>query len=153
MLEESAIVVKIEQGIAWVVGTQNNACSGCAQKAGCGSNALDSVLSVLKKKPLPVDSEIFLQVGDTVIVAIDEVDLLRVDLLRAAFFLYLLPVCALLTGAGIADSLINHATPYADLWIASSAFASLALAFLAIKKIQQYALLNYYTRPVVVKKC
>ncbi len=145
MLEESAIVVKIDNGQVWVVGTQNNACAGCAQKSGCSSNAL---ASLLKRKPVPVDSEIFLQVGDTVIVAIEEG-----ELLRAAFLLYLLPLCALFTGAGIADSLINHATPYADLWIASSAFASLALAFLAIQKIQQHALLNYYARPVVIKKC
>ena len=145
MLEESAIVVKIDNGQVWVVGTQNNACAGCAQKAGCSSNALDSIL---KKKPILVDSELALKTGDTVVVSIEEG-----ELLRAAFLMYLLPVCALFTGAGIADSLINHATPYADLWIATSALISLALAFLAIQKIQQYALLNYYARPVVIKKC
>jgi sigma-E factor negative regulatory protein RseC len=145
MLEESAIVVKIDNGQVWVVGTQNNACAGCAQKAGCSSNAL---ASVLKRKPIPVDNELILQIGDTVVVAIEEG-----ELLRAAFLLYLLPLCALLTGAGIVDSLINHATPYADLWIAASALISLVLAFLAIQKIQQHALLNYYARPIVVKKC
>jgi sigma-E factor negative regulatory protein RseC len=145
MLEESALVVKIDNGQVWVVGTQNSGCAGCAQKTGCSSAAL---ASVLKKKPIPVDNDLVLQTGDTVIVAVEES-----QLLRAAFSLYILPLIALFTGAGIADSLIDHATPYADLWIAGSALISLALAFLAIQKIQQHALLNYYARPVVVKKC
>ncbi|MFI3218294.1 MAG: SoxR reducing system RseC family protein [Methylococcales bacterium] len=145
MLEESAIVVKIDNGQVWVVGTQNNACAGCAQKAGCSSNALDSVL---KKKPILVDSELALKMGDTVVVVIEEG-----ELLRAAFFMYLLPVCALFIGAGITDSVVSAATPYADLWIAGGALTGLALAFLVMQKIQKYALLNYYARPVVIKKC
>jgi sigma-E factor negative regulatory protein RseC len=145
MLEESAIVVKIAQGQTWVVGTQNNACAGCAQKTSCSSTAL---ASVLKKKPIPVDNELSLQIGDTVIVAIDES-----ELLRAAFSLYLLPLIALFIGAGIADSLVSDTTPYADLWIAGSALASLALALFIMRKIQNLSLLNYYARPVVVKKC
>lgn len=145
MLEESAIVVKIDNGQVWVVGTQNNACAGCAQKAGCSSAAL---ATILKKKPIPVDNELVLHTGDTVVVAIEEG-----DLLRAAFSLYLLPLIALFAGAGITDSVIDHAMPYADLWIAASTLVSLALAFFGIQKIQQHALLNYYARPVVVKKC
>jgi len=145
MLEESAIVVKIEQGQTWVVGTQNSGCAGCAQKTSCSATAL---ASVLKKKPIPVDSELNLQIGDTVIVAIEES-----DLLRAAFSLYFTPLIALFMGAGIADSLIDHATAYADLWIAVSALTGLAFALLAMRKIQTLSLLSYYARPVVVKKC
>ena len=145
MLEESAIVVKIDQGQTWVVGTQNNGCAGCAQKTSCSTTAL---ASVLKKKPVPVDSEPGLQIGDTVIVAIDES-----HLLRAAFSLYILPLIALFIGAGVADSLVSHSTPYSDLWIAGSALSSLALALLALRKIQTLSLLNYYARPVVIKKC
>ena len=145
MLEEFAIVVKIEQETVWVVGTQNNACSGCAQQAGCSTTALTSVL---KKKPIPVDNDLALQVGDNVVVAIDES-----DLLRAAFSLYIAPLLALFIGAGIADSLVNHTSPYSDLWIAGSALSALGLAFLIMEKIQKYAVLNYYARPMVVKKC
>jgi len=145
MLEESAIVVKIEHGQVWVVGTQNNACASCAQKTACSSTAL---ASVLKKKPVPVDADIVLQIGDTVIVALDES-----VLLRAAFLMYLLPVCALFIGASVANSLVSDNTAYGDLWIAGSALISLALALLLLQRIQKLSLLNYYPRPVVVKKC
>jgi len=145
MLEESAIVVKIDNGQTWVVGTQSNACAACSQQAGCSSNAL---ANVLKKKPIPVDSELALTIGDTVTVAIDER-----DLLRAAFLMYLLPLCALFIGAGIADSLVSDSTPYGDVWVAGGALTGFALALFIMRTIQKYAFLNYYARPVVVKKC
>jgi sigma-E factor negative regulatory protein RseC len=144
MLEESAQVVKIENGVAWVVGTAS-ACHSCAQKSGCTSNAL---ASVLKKKPVPVDSEIRLAVGDTVTVAIEEG-----VLLRAAFSMYLLPLLALFLGVGITDSLLSADTPYADLWLAASALGSLALALALIAAVQRRLLFSYYARPSVVKKC
>jgi sigma-E factor negative regulatory protein RseC len=144
VLEESALVVKIEHGVVWVVGTENSACAGCAQKTACSSTAL---ASILKKKPIPVDCAIALKIGDTVTVAIEEG-----VLLHAAFSLYFLPLIALFIGAGIADRLVSN-TPYADLWIAGSALASLALSLLLMQKIQRFSLLNYYARPVVIKKC
>lgn len=145
MLEENALVVKIEHGQPWVVGMQNNACAGCAQKTACSSTAL---ASVLKKKPVPVDSELVLQVGDTVTVAIDES-----VLLRTAFSFYILPLIALFMGAGLMDWLVVENTPHADLWIAGAAITSLALAFSILQKVQTLVLFNYYARPVVVKKC
>lgn len=145
MLEESAVVVKIENGQVWVVGAQNSACAGCAQKTSCSSTVLSSVL---KKKPIPVDNELTLKAGDTVVIAIDEG-----VLLRATFSLYFTPLIALFIGAGITDSLISDNTPYADLWIAGSALISLAFAFGIIKKLQSLSLFNYYARPVVIKKC
>jgi len=146
MLEESATVINITQGQIWVVGASNSGCcAGCMQKDACSTTALTQVL---KKKPVAVDSELALQVGDTVIVAIDES-----DLLRAAFAMYVMPLIALFIGASITDSLISDNTAYADLWIAGSALVGLGLALLVMQKIQKYAVLNYYARPVVVKKC
>ncbi|MEI7996231.1 MAG: SoxR reducing system RseC family protein, partial [Methylococcaceae bacterium] len=116
MIEELAVVVKIENRQVWVESGQNSACGGCQQKASCTTNALGSVL---KKKSVPVDSDIQLKTGDEVMVAIDESLLLRASLL-----LYVLPLLALFTGAGIADWLLADKAPYADLWIAGSAFLS-----------------------------
>ncbi|CAG1770740.1 hypothetical protein BAC3_01308 [uncultured bacterium] len=142
MLEESALVVKVTQGQVWVVGISNNGCAGCMQKNACSTTALSQVL---KKRPIAVDSELALQVGDTVIVAVDES-----VLLRAAFAMYLLPLVALFIGASITDSMIGD-TAYADLWIAGSALISLTFALLVMRKIQTLSLLNYYPRPVVIK--
>ena len=144
MIEELAVVVKIENHQVWVEAGQNSACGGCQQKASCTTNALGNVL---KKKTVPVDSCIQLKPGDQVMVAIDESLLLRASLL-----LYLVPLIALFTGAGIADWLSANNALSADLWIAGSALLSFLFSLWLINKVQILLLLNYYARPVVVRK-
>ena len=143
MIEELAVVVKIENHQVWVENSQNSACGGCRQKASCTTNALGNVL---RKKSVPVDCDISLKTGDEVMVAIDENLLLRASLL-----LYLLPLIALFTGAGIADWLLEDNAPYADLWIAGSALLSFLVSLWIINKAQSLLILSY-ARPVVVRK-
>jgi len=144
MIEELAIVVKIENHQVWVEAAQNSACGGCQQKASCTTKAFGSIL---KKKSVPVDSGIQLKTGDEVMVAIDESLLLRASLL-----LYLVPLIALFTGAGIADWLLADNILYADLWIAGSALLGFIFSLWLINKAQSLLILNYYARPVVVRK-
>ncbi|NOS73045.1 MAG: SoxR reducing system RseC family protein [Methyloglobulus sp.] len=144
MIEELAVVVKIENYQVWVVGGQNSACGGCLQKASCTTNALGSVL---KKKSVRVDTDIELKTGDQVMVAIDEA-----VLLQASLVLYLLPLIALFTSAGVADWLLADNIKYADLWIAASAFSGFLLCLWLINKAQNLMILGYYARPIVVKK-
>jgi len=144
MIEELAVVVKIENHQVWVESGQNSACGGCLQKASCTTNAIGSVL---KKKAVPVDSDIQLKTGDQVMVAIDENLLLRASLL-----LYLAPLIALFTGAGMADWLLPVDAHYADLWTAGSAALSFIVSLWLINKAQSLLILNYYARPVVVRK-
>jgi sigma-E factor negative regulatory protein RseC len=144
MIEESAVVVKIENHQVWIESGQNSACGGCQQKSSCTSNALSSVL---KKKPVPVDSDIQLKTGDEVMVAIDENLLLRASLL-----LYLVPLIALFTGAGIADWLLADNARYRDLWLAGSALLGFLFILWLTNKAQSLLILNYYARPVVVRK-
>ena len=144
MIEELAVVVKIENYQVWVEGGQSSACGGCLQKASCTTNVLGSVL---KKKAVRVDSDIELKTGDQVMVAIDEAVLLQASLL-----LYLLPLIALFTGAGVADWLLADNIRYADLWIAASALSGFLLCLWLINKAQNLMILGYYARPIVVKK-
>ncbi len=144
MIEELAVVVKIENHQVWVESGADSACGGCRHLASCTTNALGSVL---KKKSVPVDSDIQLKTGDRVMVAVDESLLLRASLL-----LYLLPLIALFTGAGMADWLVADNAMYADLWIAGSAVLSFFLSLWLINKAQSLLILNYYARPVVLRK-
>jgi sigma-E factor negative regulatory protein RseC len=144
MIEESAVVVKLENDQVWVESGPNSACGGCQQKASCTTNAIGSVL---KKKSVPVDCDIQLKTGDQVMVAIDESLLLRASLL-----LYLVPLIALFTGAGMADWIVVDGTRYAELWIAGSAVLSFLVSLWIINRTQSLLILNYYARPVVVRK-
>jgi sigma-E factor negative regulatory protein RseC len=143
MIEELAVVVKIENHQVWVESGQNSACGGCLQKASCTTNAIGSAL---KKKSVPVDCNIQLKTGDQVMVAIDENLLLQASLL-----LYLVPLIALFAGAGIADGLLTDNAKFADLWIAGSAILSFLISLWIINKTQSLLILSY-ARPVVVRK-
>ncbi|TRW91498.1 SoxR reducing system RseC family protein [Candidatus Methylobacter oryzae] len=143
MIEELAVVVKIENHQVWVESGQSSACGACMQKASCSTDAIGSVL---KKKPVPVDSDIQLKSGDQVMVAIDE-NLL----LRASVLLYLAPLIASFGGAGLAGWWFAG-TANAELWIAGSAVLSLLVSLWLINKVQNLLILNYYARPVVVRK-
>ncbi|MEQ1620981.1 MAG: SoxR reducing system RseC family protein [Methylococcales bacterium] len=143
MIEELAVVVKIENHQVWVEAGPNSACGGCQQKTSCTTNAIGSVL---KKKSVPVDSDIQLKTGDQVMVAIDE-NLL----LRASMLLYLLPLMGLFLGAGIAEWWLDD-NPNQELWVAGSALLSFLFILWLINKTQSLLILNYYARPVVVKK-
>jgi sigma-E factor negative regulatory protein RseC len=142
MIEELAVVVRIENHQVWVESGQNSACGGCLQKASCATNAVGSAL---KKKSVPVDSDMQLKTGDQVMVAIDESLLLRASLL-----LYLVPLIALFSGAGMADWLLAD-NANADLWMAGSAVLSFAVSLWLINKVQSLLILSS-RRPAVVRK-
>lgn len=142
MIEELAVVVKIDKHQVWVESGQSGACGGCLQQASCTTNAIGSVL---KKKSVPVDCDMSLQIGDKVMVAIDENLLLSASLL-----LYLLPLIALFAGAGIAEALAAN-SPYADLWTAAGAILGFLLSLWLIHKAQKLLILSL-RRPIVVKK-
>ncbi len=146
MIEELALVVKVDQQRVWVASAQRVGCGGCSQKTGCTTQAL---AGVFKKKlvAVEVDSANRLNVGDTVVVAIDEGVLLLATLL-----LYLFPLIALFTGAGLVNWLLPDGSRNADMWIAGGAITALLLSLWVVHQMQPVFLFGFYTRPIVLKK-
>ncbi len=144
MIEETAIVVKIEQQQTWVTSSSDSACGGCAHKPGCTSHALSSVL---RNQPIPVDSTIPLHPGDQVVVAVDEK-----LLLCAALIVYVVPLFALFLGIVLADTYLPLTLPYRDLSLAGIGLLVFLTCLIFINRVQHLFIVNIYTRPVVVKK-
>lgn len=146
MIEEQVLVVKVEQHRVWVASSQAGACGQCAQKSACSTQA---IASVLKNKPVAVevDSVTRLNVGDTVVVAIDESLLLLATLL-----MYLFPLMALFAGGGLVDWWLPDNNAAAEGWIAAGALVGLLLSLWFLHRVQHVFLFNACTRPVVVKK-
>jgi sigma-E factor negative regulatory protein RseC len=144
MIEELAVVVKTENHQVWVESRQGGACAGCRQKASCSTSAIGSVVG---KKAVAVDSRINLHVGDEVIVAIDEVWVLKASLL-----LYLLPLIAMFASAGMTNWLLPDASAGVELWTAGSALLGLLLSMRLINRLQRRFLSSHCTRPIVLKK-
>lgn len=139
MIEEPAIVTKVEKYRVWVQGQQNNACGGCAQKSSCSTSV---IAQWMPQKNLEVLSDLQLEVGDEVTIGIEEGVLLKASLL-----LYLVPLIAMFAGAAIAMAFSEN-----QFVIAGGSLLSLFISLIAIHKLQALWLFHYATKPVVIKK-
>lgn len=144
MIEETAIVAKIEHNQVWVEGASKQGCGGCMQKNSCSTSVIDKFI---KKRSIEVDCELDLKAGDEVVIAIDEGMLIKASLL-----LYLLPLFCMVFGGVIAEWLLPPGYEKADLVIAGSAISALLLSLWAISKLQQSFFFPFFSRPVVVRK-
>lgn len=144
MIEEIAVVAKIENHQVWVKSEQRTTCSGCIQQGSCSTSLLEKFIH---KRLFAVDCQLPLAIGDHVVVAIDETLLIRASLL-----LYLVPLLCMFAGGGLAEWLITADNPNADLLIAAAALAGLLLSLWGINKLQHAFFLHYCSRPVVIRR-
>ncbi|ANE54530.1 MULTISPECIES: SoxR reducing system RseC family protein [Methylomonas] len=143
MIEEAAVVTRIgADGRTWIKSLQTSACSGCMQQQSCGTATL---AKVLPKREFAVDSDIALQAGDRVVVAIDDGHLLLTSLI-----LYLLPLLIMLGGVGLAQACLPppHNTDY----LPEIALTSLLAGFALINRCQNLLLLHLCFKPQILKK-
>ncbi|KGK84503.1 SoxR reducing system RseC family protein [Pseudomonas stutzeri] len=97
MIEEQGRVVAVEPGAVWVQTQRRSTCSGCVAKNGCGQGLMER-LDVRERSGLVrAVSALQLQVGDAVVLGIEE----RV-LLRGALLVYLFPLLMMLIAAAAA---------------------------------------------------
>jgi sigma-E factor negative regulatory protein RseC len=93
MIEEAAIVVKTEGDRAIVATQRTTSCGGCSAKNSCGTPVLAKVMGNRLTK-VEVENPIKAELGDHVIIGLQETALLRVSLL-----FYIFPLILLFTGS------------------------------------------------------
>ncbi|TPQ27902.1 SoxR reducing system RseC family protein [Methylomonas sp. HW2-6] len=143
MIEEAAVVTRIgTDGRTWIKSLQSSACSGCMQQPSCGTATL---AKVLPKREFAVDSDIALQAGDRVVVAIDDGHLLLTSLV-----LYLAPLLFMLGGVGLAQAWLP--SPDNTEYLPEIALISLLSGFALIHRCQNLLLLHLCFKPQIVKK-
>ena len=97
MIEEQAKVVSVDQRQVLVSAKRNSACGQCAAKEGCGQSAIaewaaSKMVDVSVNNPL----QLSINVGDSVIVGINEQSFLKVSLL-----LYFVPLMVMFMAGAI----------------------------------------------------
>ncbi|MGR8931055.1 MAG: SoxR reducing system RseC family protein [Gammaproteobacteria bacterium] len=142
MIEEQAIVTRVEDGQVWIKALQTSACGSCTQQSSCTSATLSKWLP---KREFAVDSDRTLKVGDQVTVGIDDS-----HLLLSSIVLYLLPLLTTLTGVGLATVFLP--TNVADDWLPEISLGILLLTFWLIHHFQNPLLLHFCFRPQIVDK-
>lgn len=98
MIEESARVVSVAPGLAWVETSRRSACGGCSASRGCGTSVV-SQLFATRQNRFQVSDPIGVEVNDQVVIGIAESTLTQASLLA-----YLLPLVLLILSAYAAES-------------------------------------------------
>jgi len=122
MIEEFAVVTKRFDDHVMLEIERRTACGLCGQKRGCG-NATWGKLLGHDSHEFPADNAINANVGDSVVVGIDE----RI-VLSSAFYLYVVPLFTMLVGAALADTLLNN-----EFYVMLAAGLGLLLGFAWVK--------------------
>lgn len=126
MIEQNAIVVSNEAGIAEVEIIRQSSCSACSAQSGCGVSLLDRVLG-RRPQRLVLTNAIDVRPGEEVVVGIPEG-----ALLKAAVAAYLVPLLGLLAGAIVGKELLGGNSP-ADASPLIFGLGGLALGLLATR--------------------
>ncbi len=106
MIEESAIILTLaqatdSQSVATLEVVRKKACGLCGQTRGCG-NAIWGKLFAHKQASFKAENNINAQVGDHVIVGIDER-----AVMKSALYLYVVPLVTMLAGAILASQIVR----------------------------------------------
>ena len=126
MLEEEGIVVKVEEGYAFIHTERGTSCDGCSAKSSCHSMS-DTEGSIMEMRAI---NDMGAKVGDRVKVAIDSV-----IFLKSSFLIYVLPLIVMITGGIIGESYAKNNMPGtdADLVAGSVGITCLVISFLLIR--------------------
>lgn len=143
MIEEQAVIARVEDNQAWVEGARKSACGGCAQQ--CATSLLNKYWGH-RKIQLNVDANIALAPGDRVVIGIDER-----ALVSGALWVYLLPLAALIGGALLGDWLARQMQGFHPEWGSVVVAAlSFTLSLRALKKFPWFG--RERLRPIVLRK-
>lgn len=126
MLEEEGIVVKVEEGYAFIHTERGTSCDGCSAKSSCHSMS-DTNSGIMEMRAI---NDMGAKVGDRVKVAIDSV-----IFLKSSFLVYVLPLIVMITGGIIGESYAKNNMPGADADLVAGAvgISCLIISFLLIR--------------------
>ncbi len=141
MIEETAIVVDINGQQVLLETQRQSACQSCSVKSGCGTSTLASVVGK-RSSQFVVDNSLELQVGDKVIVAIDENALVQGSLL-----IYLMPLIFMLLIGVLVETLFANE----PLTIASVA-SGFVVSLFAVRFILSTSSLKKSVQPHLVRQ-
>ncbi|MCD2449256.1 SoxR reducing system RseC family protein [Methylicorpusculum oleiharenae] len=144
MIEEIAVVAKVENHQVWVESKPASGCGGCKQNGSCSTSVLSKMI---RKRSVEVDSDIDLRAGDEVVIGIQES-----VLIRASMLLYLTPLVVMVLVGMSVQELLPPEYDKADLTVAGMSLLSLGLTLWVINKMQASFFFPYFSRPVVLKK-
>jgi sigma-E factor negative regulatory protein RseC len=147
MLEENALVVATDKQYAWVEIQAQSACGQCAANKGCGASVLQGLFGK-RDKVMRVISDIPVNIGDEVIVAVNEDAVLKGSLL-----VYALPILAMIIFAMLGETLASSWVSIgADLLSITGALIGLTVSVIGLRWYSKKAHDNTNYQPVILRR-
>ena len=147
MITENAIVVSIDNNQTWIETQRKSVCGQCAANKGCGTSVLSKVIGN-KFSKMKVINKINAQVGDEVVVALNEQ-----SLLKGAFMTYLLPLLYLFLFSFFGQFISqNLQVQNSELLIIAFAVLGFYFGMQHVKRFSESISKNENYQPVILKK-
>jgi sigma-E factor negative regulatory protein RseC len=148
MIEENGQVVKVgDDGFVWVETLRKSSCGACADREGCGTSVLASVLGQ-RQAPVRVINSIGAAAGDRVVIGVSEY-----GLLRGSLAVYAVPLAALFIGALAGHYLGDGGMHrYADLLDLSGAAAGFTAGLAWLKRFSRVTGRDGRYQPVILRR-
>ncbi len=107
MIEETAYVVAVDSQGVWVETQRQSACGQCAARKGCGTAVLGKALGKKRNRVLVANpNQAPVQVGDQVLIGIDES-----ALVRGSMAVYLVPLLSFFLFGVLGQTLASRLMP------------------------------------------
>lgn len=141
MMIEQAKVLDYYNGIATVQCFAKSGCGGCAGNSHCGTKALSALAGEKIAPQMRLSVSQPLAAGDLI-----EIGLAEKSLLLSVFWLYLIPLCAVIGSALFLSLWIDH-----ELWVAFGVLLSTLATFAIVKTVMQRKPMGQFT-PIFLRK-
>lgn len=143
MIEEQAVVVGIEGGTALLEVVRRSPCGMCGQTRGCGASIFGKLLGH-RNNVFKVENSLSAQVGDHVVIGVDEK-----ALLASSVAVYGVPLVAMLAGAATGTLLASSG---GDVWPLVGAGVGLSGGLLWLKAHSAAGGVSARFRPVILRQ-
>ncbi len=141
MIEETAVVIEVGEQQVLLATERKSTCQSCSVKSGCGTSTLAKVVGN-RSSQFRVDKTINVEVGDNVIVAVDENALVQGSLL-----IYLFPLIFMMIVGILVESLFAN-----ELLTILSVVVGFVVALLAVRFIMSAEALKNAVQPHLIRR-
>lgn len=145
IVTETAEVVAVEDGDAWIETQRKAVCDACAVQKGCGTGIISRMFS--KRARVRVPNTLGARVGERVVIGIDDS-----ALIRASLAVYLMPLVWMMFGA-FAGQMIGDALQWTHVEGATAASGVLGLfvGLLWLRRHARVSALDRTTQPNLLR--
>ncbi|MDH5184648.1 MAG: SoxR reducing system RseC family protein [Gammaproteobacteria bacterium] len=145
-MEESARILKVREGEAYVTALRQSSCGHCSARSGCGTSVLSRYIG-RRSMEMWVDDPIGVDVNDEVVIQLHETGLFKVSLL-----FYLLPLILFIGFALLGDHITQLLKFNSEALVIVFAIVGLITAFMWLHRTEKKIIHDNRLRPVIIKR-